>query len=79
MPEDYSVLLHAVVLQADITQDLTFFGCLQLVYVCMYVCMYARSPSTGIWPVSRPQPTQNKHKHKENLDKLSYPGWSLNL
>ena len=35
MPEDYSVLLCAVVLQADITQDLTFFGCLQLVYVCM--------------------------------------------
>jgi len=37
MPEDYSVLLRAVMLQADITLDFTFFGCLQLVYVCMYV------------------------------------------
>lgn len=35
MPEEYSVLLHAVILQADITQDLTLFGCLKLVYVCM--------------------------------------------
>lgn len=75
MPEEYSVLLHAVMLQADITQDLTLCGCLKLVYVRMY----GRSPSTGTWPVSRAQPTQDKHKHKENSDTLSYPEWNLDL
>jgi hypothetical protein len=37
LPEEYSVFLHAVMLQADITQDLALFGYLKLVYICMYV------------------------------------------
>jgi hypothetical protein len=75
MPKEYSVLLHAVVLQDNITQGLALFGFVKFIYACMY----GRSLLTGIWSVSRPQPTQDKHKHKDNAEIHSYPEWDLNV
>jgi hypothetical protein len=66
MSKEYSVLLHAVMLQTDIPQGLILFGCLKLIYVCM--------PGV-LQKVFGFNLHRTNKKHKENLDTLSYPEW----
>jgi hypothetical protein len=74
MSKEYSVLLHVVMLQADIPQGLILFGCLKLIYVCMSGVLQRGFGLCEGFNLHR----TNK-KHKENPDTLSYPEWDLNL